>query len=65
MTAFDLQHRRAAVDPWSARVTRMAGIAQFSRDTMKEDSARATRAHEPLKNITGAEQADPAARVRP
>ena len=37
------------------------GIALFSRDTMKEDSARAARAHELLKNITGTEQAGPAA----
>jgi len=32
-------------------------IAQFFRDTMKEDSARAGRAHELLKNITGTDQA--------
>ena len=36
-------------------------IAQFFCDTMKEDSGRAARAHELLKNITGAEQAGPAA----
>ena len=36
-------------------------IAQFFRDTMKEDSARAGRAHELLKNITGTDQAGPAA----
>jgi len=42
-------------------------IAQFFRDTMKEDSARAARAaragraHELLKNITGTDQAGPAA----
>ena len=36
-------------------------IAQFFRDTMKEDSARASRAHELLKNITGSEHAGPAA----
>lgn len=35
--------------------------AQFFRETMKEDSARAARAHELLKNITGTDQAGPAA----
>jgi hypothetical protein len=34
-------------------------IAQFFRDTMKDDSARA--AHELLKNISGTDQAGPAA----
>ena len=48
----------------SAARTENAGlndIAQFFRDTMKEDTARASRAHELLKNITGTEQAGPAA----
>ena len=36
-------------------------IAQFFRDTMKDDSARAARAHELLKNISGTDQAGPAA----
>jgi rubrerythrin len=37
-------------------------VAQFFRDTMREDSARAARAHELLKNITGTDQAGPAMR---
>jgi hypothetical protein len=36
-------------------------IAQFFRDTMKDDSARAARAHDLLKNISGTDQAGPAA----
>ena len=36
-------------------------IAQFFRGTMKEDSARAGRAHELLRNITRTDQAGPAA----
>lgn len=40
----------------------MNDIAQFFRDSMKEDSVRAARAHELLKNISGTEQAGPAMR---
>jgi hypothetical protein len=36
-------------------------IAQFFRDTMKEDSTRAARAHELLKNITETGEVGPAA----
>ncbi len=36
-------------------------IAQFFRDTMKDDSSRAACAHELLKNISGTDQAGPAA----
>lgn len=36
-------------------------IAQFFRDTVREDSTRAARAHELLKNITGTGEAGPAA----
>jgi rubrerythrin len=36
-------------------------VAQFFRETMKEESTRAGRAHELLKNITGTDQAGPAA----
>ena len=36
-------------------------VAQFFRDTMKDDSARAARAHELLKKLTGTEHAGPAA----
>ena len=38
-------------------------IAQFFRDTMKDDSTRAARAHELLKNISGTDQAGPAAQL--
>jgi hypothetical protein len=47
---------KAGHDYGSMSVTPNAGlndIAQFFRDTMKEDSTRAARAHELLKNITG------------
>ncbi len=36
-------------------------IAQFFRDIMREDSTRAARAHELLKNITGTGEVGPAA----
>ena len=36
-------------------------IAQFFRDTMKEDSTRAARAHDLLKQVSSTEHAGPAA----
>jgi hypothetical protein len=40
-------------------------IAQFFRDTMKDDSSRAARAHELLKNISGTDQAGTGRAVGP
>ncbi len=37
-------------------------IADFFREVMDQDSQRAKRCHEFLKNLTGTEQAGPAAR---
>ena len=37
-------------------------IAGFFREVMEQDSQRARRCHEFLKNITGTDQAGPAAR---
>jgi rubrerythrin len=38
----------------------MQDIAEFFRQTMKEDSARAARCHEFMKRVSGSAQAGPA-----
>jgi rubrerythrin len=38
----------------------MQEIAEFFRQTMKEDSARAARCHELMKRVSGSDQAGPA-----
>lgn len=39
----------------------LSDVAQFFREVMEQDSARATRAHELLSKLSGTEQAGPAA----
>ena len=39
----------------------LSDIAGFFREVMEQDSARAARCHEYLKQLTGTEQAGPAA----
>jgi rubrerythrin len=51
--------RRAVVDVRDAENAGLKDIAKFFRQTMEEDSARAARCHELIKQVGGSDQAGP------